>query len=250
MTLEKLIKRYFNEGNVCVCGERGKGKDMFFANIVARRKLPYISNVEYKYKGKIPIKYFKLEFNKIDCGGNTYKEFMSGNIKPYEYPYPLGADVYISDVGVYMPSQFCNELNKEYKHIPTFMALSRQLGQCNVHLNVQNLNRAWDKLREQSRTYITCLKCKVIPLGKRRQLVIQRIRISEKYESCLNNVPPLKLPISCYMGRDKMQATLYKLNYKIQHGKIGEHTLVYFNKSDYDTNIFRSMLANGSGVTN
>ena len=248
MTLNKIIKRYYEQGNVCVCGERGAGKDMLTANVVSRRKLPYASNVEYKRKGKvIQPKHYPLDFSKIDCGGNTYKDFMDGNIKPYTYPYPLGVDVYISDVGVYMPSQFCSELNRDYKAIPTFMALSRQLGRCNVHINVQNLNRAWDKLREQSRTYITCLKCRVLPFGKKTQLVIQKIRISEKYESCLNNVPKLRLPLSCYLGKDKMMAKLYKLNYQIQHGKIDEYTLIYINKSDYDTNVFRSMLAKAKG---
>lgn len=238
--MRKIIKM-FNDGNVCVCGERGCGKDMLFANVIARRKLDYISNSEYSRKG-LPVKYFPLDFEKINCGGNTYDDFMQGSPKPYVYPYPLGVDVYITDVGVYMPSQFCNELNKKYKEIPTFMALSRHLGQCNVHINVQNLNRAWDKLREQSRRYITCLKCKVIPIGK-KQLVIQKVRIYELSQSCIQNVPKLRLPWYMKIGSDRMLAKLYKLNYEVQHGKITERTLVYWNKSNYDTHIFRSMLA-------
>lgn len=245
MTIDKIIKKYFDKGNVCVTGERGAGKDMFFANTVARRRLGYISNVEYKRKAKLQPEYYPLDFEKLNCGENTYKNFMSGKINYYEYPYPKGVDIYISDVGVYMPSQFCNELNKEYKPIPTFMALSRQLGHCNVHLNVQNLNRAWDKLREQSRTYITCLICKVVPIGKKHELVIQKIRISEKYESCLNNVPKLHLPWYMKFGKDRLMAYLYELNYRIQHGQIDEYTLVYFNKSEYNTNIFEEILKNG-----
>lgn len=240
MTINK-IKKLFEQGNVCVVGERGAGKDMLFANVVCRRKLDYISNTEYKRKKGLEMIHYPLEFEKINCGGNTYKNFMEGNILPYEYPYPLGVDVYIADVGVYMPSQYCNELNRDYKQIPIFMALSRQIAQCNVHINVQNLNRAWDKLREQSRTYITCLKCKVFKIGK-KELVIQRIRIYEKYESCVNNVPTLKLPFSATIGKDALMGRLYKLNYRISHGKIEEKTLIYFNESDYDTHVFREML--------
>lgn len=236
------VVRMYERGNVCVCGERGAGKDMLQSNVVVRRKKEYISNIEYPKKRGLPIPYIPLDFNKLDCGGNTYKEFMNGNVKPYVYPYKLGVDVYISDVGVYMPSQFCNELNKEYKPIPTFMALSRQLGECNVHINVQNLNRAWDKLREQSRTYITCLRCRVVKLPFNVQLVKQRIRVYEKYQSCLENVPPLRLPIWAYLSGDKMLAYMYKLNYKIQHGEIKERTLWYVNKSSYNTHIFREML--------
>lgn len=243
MTLRKIIK-LFEQGNVCVCGERGKGKDMLFGNVIERRKLDYISNCEYPRKKGLQMNYYPLDFEAINCGGNTYANFMSGDIKPYKYPYPLGVDVYITDVGVYMPSQFCNELNKQYKEIPTFMALSRQLGECNVHINVQNLNRAWDKLREQSRTYITCVKCKVIPIFK-RQLVIQKVRIYESADSCQKNVPVLRLPIWARFGRDKLMAKLYKLNYKIQHGKIADKTLIYWNQSDYNTHIFREMM----GVT-
>lgn len=243
MNIQTIVKRYYEKGNVCVVGERGKGKDMLTANVIAVRNLEYISNTEYQKKKGIPLKWNKLDFKAIDCGGNTYKDFIEGTIKPYTYPYPMGVDVYISDVGVYLPSQYCNELNRDYKQIPTFMALSRQLGECNVHINLQTLNRAWDKLREQSRTYITCLGCKVIPIGK-KQLVIQKIRIHEKYQSCLDNVPKLRLPWYVKFGKDKMMARLYKLNYEIQHGKIEEHYLIYFNKSKYDTHVFRSILAN------
>lgn len=236
------ILHLFESGNVCVCGERGAGKDMLFANVIARRNLEYISNCEYPKKYGLPIKFNPLDFSKLDCGGNTYDNFMKGTILPYDYPYPLGVDVYITDVGVYMPSQFCSELNRSYKHVPTFMALSRHLAECNVHINVQNLNRAWDKLREQSRTYITCLKCFPLKLGK-LQLVIQKVRIYERAESCVNNVPVLRLPWYIRFSKDRMLSRLYKLNYEVQHGRIEDLLLIYFNHSNYDTHVFRSMLS-------
>lgn len=240
MNIRKIIK-YFERGNVCVVGEKGSGKDMLFANVIARRKLDYISNTRYDRKKGLQMNYYPLDFSKIDCGGNTYKNFLSGDILPYEYPYPLGVDVYIADCGVYMPSQYCNELNRDYKQLPNFFALVRHVAEASVHTNCQNLGRIWDKLREQSRTYITCLKCKVIKIGK-KQLVIQKIRIYEKYDSCANNVPALKLPISAVIGKDATMGRLYKLNYRIQHGEILEKTLIYFNESDYDTHVFRDMM--------
>lgn len=248
MTIRDIIK-LFERGNVCVCGERGAGKDMLFANVIARRNLEYISNCAYPKAKGLPIKHNQLDFSAIDCGGNTYQNFMSGDVLPYVYPYPHGVDVYITDVGVYMPSQFCSELNRQYKHVPTFMALSRHLAECNVHINVQNLNRAWDKLREQSRTYITCLKCLPIKVGK-RTLIVQRVRIYERSESCVANVPALRLPWYVRFGKDKMLARLYKINYEIQHGRIEERTLIYWNESDYNTHIFREMLANAKGYIN
>lgn len=241
------ICKLFEQGNVCVVGEKGSGKDMLFANVIARRKLDYISNTEYDRKSPIKNVWHKLSLSEIDCGGNTYKNFIEGNIKPYKYPHPLGVDVYIADVGVYFPSQFCNELNRDYKQIPCFMALSRHIAEANVHINIQNLNRAWDKLREQSRTYITCIKSRVIRLPFKNQLVIQKVRIYEKYQSCVDNVPVLRLPFWIFFSKDKMMARLYRLNYQIQHGKIKQKTLIYLNKSNYDTHIFRSMLDNEEG---
>jgi hypothetical protein len=47
------------------------------------------------------------------------------------------------------------------------------------------------------------------------------------------------------MGQNRMLAYLYKLNYQITHGNIEESTLVYFNRSTYDTLLFEEVLKNG-----
>lgn len=238
------IKKLYEKGDVTLVGEKGAGKDMLVGNVIARRKLDYVSNVDYPKKYGLQYVRYPLDFDKLNVGENTYKDFISGNINAYKYPYPIGTDVYISDAGVYLPSQFCNELNRDYKHLATLMALSRHLG-FSVHTNCQNINRVYDKIREQSRTYITALKCRVIPIF-RHQIVIQKVRIYEKYDSCANNVPALKLPLWAYMGGDAMMARLYKLNYKVQHGEIKERTLIYLNRCSYNTHIFREILANGT----
>lgn len=92
--LNKII-RLFEAGNVCVCGLRGRGKDMLFANVIARRSAPYVSNTDY---GGQRMRFAPRDF---DCGGNTYKNFISGEITPYVYPFPDSTDIYISDAGVY-----------------------------------------------------------------------------------------------------------------------------------------------------
>ena len=132
--MKKIIK-LFEAGNVSVCGLRGRGKDMLFSNVAVRRKLPYVCNTNY---GGEHIPFNPLDY---DCGGNTYENFLTGKVFYYKYPHCDGTDVYISDAGVYFPSQYNGELNKRYGYISTFMALSRHLGECNVHFNAQNLNR-------------------------------------------------------------------------------------------------------------
>lgn len=233
--MRKIIK-LFKNGNVCVTGLRGRGKDMLMANVVVRRKLPYVSNTRYDDVLHIP--FIPKEF---DCGLNTYKNFIDGDVRKYVFPYGDGTDIYIGDMGIYFPAQYCNELNRSYSYFSTFMALSRQLGECNVHFNVQNLNRAWDKIREQSDHYIYCNWCKVL-FGK---LVIQKVTIYEKYQSCVDRVPPYRIPPPILNPDRALSWQLDKQRYECNYGLINPRILVYINKSNYDTRVFKEVLENG-----
>lgn len=234
----KKIAKSFENASVCVVGMKRRGKDMLFGNVIARRKKAYISNTDYKCK---KAKYHKLSLKEFDCGGNTYKNFINGDIKYYEFPYPDGTDIYISDCGVYFPSQFCNELNRDFKDFPTFFALSGQLGQCFVHSNCQNFSRIWDKIREHADVFYYCNWCKAI--GK---LVIQKVTYYERAESCQARIPTFKFKLPLFAKKEmKNLLAIEKEKYRIQHGEIKTHLLVYFNKSKYDTRIFKEMLKNG-----
>lgn len=231
----KKIMKLFSAGNVCVCGLRGRGKDMLMSNVAVRRKLPYVSNTDY---GGDCIKFVPMEF---DCGQNTYDAFLNNALQYYKYPHPDGTDVYIGDAGVYFPSQYCGELNKRYGYFSTFMALSRHLGECNVHFNVQNLNRVWDKIREQSDIYIMCNWCKVF-FGR---FVVQQVTIYENYDSAVARVPPYKAPSVGLNADRKMNVQLDRQRYRIAHGAIKRRLLFYRNKSNYNTRIFRDLLLSG-----
>lgn len=231
----RKIKKMFRDGNVCVTGLRGRGKDMLIANVVQRRKIPYVSNVDY---GGLFHKFVPSDF---DCGYNTYKNFITGNIKYYKFPFPDGTDVYLSDAGVYYPSQFCNELNKQFPYLATFMALSRHLGASNFHFNVQNLNRCWDKIREQSDQYILCLGCVVI-FG----IVIQKVRVYDKYQSCVDRVKPFRVNLPLVgSGMTRYMVRLQRSSFEASHGEIKDHILIYRNKSNYNTRIFRDLMLGG-----
>lgn len=237
MNMKKIIK-LFQSGNVCVCGLRGRGKDMLFANVAVRRSLPYISNTDY---GGSRVPFVPLDY---DCGGNTYENFLDNEILPYTYPHADGTDIYLSDAGIYFPAQHCKELNKKYPYISTFVALSRQLGECNFHFNVQNLNRVWDKIREQSDIYIMCNWCRVV-----RGLVFQKVTIYEKYESAVDRVPPYRAPKVRLNNDRKMNIAMEKQRYRTSHGDIKSFLLIYRNKSKYDTRVFKAMLENAKKVT-
>lgn len=237
MTVRGIAKIY-SKGSVCLTGNRGAGKDMLQANVIARRKLPYVSNFDYKCK---TAQYYPLDFNELKCGGNTYVDLINGTVKKFRYAYPERADIYISDGGVYLPAQYCNELNRDYKTLPTFFSLSRHICNASVHANTQHLARLWDKLREQlADTYIRCNWCKVFFRGK---LVIQKVTIYDKYQSCLDRVKPYRdtRPLFAH-GESKATYSVNRENYRVAHGEVKSKILIYINKSNYNTRFFKELL--------
>lgn len=238
MILKRII-RYFKRGNVCVCGLRGRGKDLLFANVILRRKTPYISN--FNYGGNVL--YQKLDFDNLNVGKNTYDSFIKNDINYYKFPYILGSDIYVSDIGVYLPSQYCNELNKKYPYLATYQALSRQVSHNNFHFNVQNLNRCWDKIREQSDFYILCNRCFYI---KGLNIVIQKITIYDKYQSAVDRVKPNRIKVPLLGDKNaKMSARIYCDKFRNTYGLVRSAWLVYKNKSNYDTLYFEELLKGG-----
>lgn len=229
----RKICKMFENGNVCVYGLRGTGKDLLTANVISRRRLPYVSNVPYGGT------HYPLDFDKLDCGKNDYRDFISGKLKPYVYPYPERTDVYISDSGIYLPAQYCNELNRDYKYLPTFFALSRHVGLANVHTNCQALGRTWDKTREQSDQFILCLWSKVFF----HKLVIQKVRIYDKYQSAVDKVLPFSVHAPLMASPQTLtNVKLMKEQHQSTYGTIKTRYLFYINKSDYDTRYFKEVL--------
>lgn len=242
MNTKKIIK-LFEQGNVCVCGLRGQGKDLLMANVVCRRQLPYISNMDY---GGVR---YELDFRLLDCGQNTYANFITGDLSYYDFIYPDETDIYITDAGVYLPAHFCNNLNRDFPYFATFMALSRHLGDCNVHFNVQQLNRCWDKVREQSDLYIMCKGvCKWFL--RLTGIVIQRVVLYEKYQSAVDRVPPFRLPKPFFSFERRYQWKIEKQHYEVSYGSITPLLLIYRNRSNYNSRIFKEMLLNGKKTKN
>lgn len=242
--LFKRVLRLFESGNVMVSGLRGSGKDVLFGNVISRRKKDYVSNLNYTDS----VNYHVLDFEKIDCGKNTYKNLLSGDVLFYEYPYPEGADIYLSDAGIYFPSQYCNELNKAYPYLPVYMALSRQVSHNNFHINVQSLNRAWDKIREQSDIYIMCVS--VNKFLARFGIILQRIIIYDKYQSAVDRVKPcrIKVPLISLNPKVRQDAQIALDKFANQYGEVRSHTLLYLNKSKHDTYYFEKLFKGGRKI--
>lgn len=230
----------FKHHSIIVTGERGSGKDLLFSNVVSYRNEPYCSNMRYNDTTLC----YPFEPVYLKLGGNTFKNFSSGNIIPYSYPLPDKVDYYISDAGVYFPSQECNTLNKLYPETPLFQALLRHLGNANFHCNVQNINRLWDKIREQSDYYIRCIRCKV----SKRGIVSQEFILYDKYQSCVDRVKPFKAPVKLF-GKGKLDISLERQRFNQSYGMVRKFKIKYKNKGKYDSRRFKAMLENGGDLT-
>jgi hypothetical protein len=205
------------------------------SNVVIRRDLDYVCNIDYGGK------YHPFSYEDLNCGCNEYSNFITGNINNYSYPYPDGTDVYLSDAGIYFPSQYCNELNKRYQYMSVFQAISRHVGDCNFHFNAQNLNRVWDKIREQSDLYIMCRRCFYI-FG----FVLQFITIYDKYDSAVSRMRPLRLPRPLLANsQTRMLRNIQLAQFEASHGRIVNRILFYKNRSTYNTRQFREILSKG-----
>lgn len=235
----KKVYKLFFEGNVCVTGLRGTGKDLLFGNVISRRGEPYVSNLDYGGE------FHLADFSKLDCGGNVYTDFLSKEVKPYVYPYPLGSDVYVSDAGIYFPSQYCSQLNNKFGSIATYQALSRQVSHNNFHINTQNLNRVWDKIREQSDIYIRCRKC-VYLFG----WVFQSVTLYDKAQSCIDRVRPCRVKVPLFNKQAKMNAQIYQDQFYNTHGLVRDKLLFYRNRSGHDTYYFEKMMKGVSDEEN
>lgn len=235
------IVNMFKYGNVCVSGKRGRGKDLLTANVVIRRKKPYISNINYGGE------YIPFNYEDINIG-TSYQDFLDNKIKQYKFPYEDGTDIYLSDTGVYFPAQYCSELDRKYKSLPVYMALSRHISLSNFHTNCQAFARVYNKIREQSDQYILCRKCfylgKYIPFLK---IVFQQIGIYERMETAEESRLPLKIPLPFLASREQKTMKAIKLaEYKAQHGMIAIRWLIYWNKSKYNTRHFKEILERGT----
>lgn len=249
----RLVYKHFEQGNCLVYGLRGDGKDLLFSFITNRqvkskiktgkkqsRSREYISNVDYTAnKG----------FNRFDpavdmsLGGNDFHNFINNDLKYYDYPYKDDTDYFISDAGVYFPSQYNGELDKKYKSMPLFQALSRHLGKANVHSNVQNLNRLWIKIREQSDIYIHCRGCRVRKLFGNLFFVKQKLTIYDNLTSAEQKRPPF--PLLLVQGKE---GRMRKAEYKAKYGSIRKITICYLAKLTYDDRIFKTMLLGGKKI--
>ena len=121
-----------------VFGAKGSGKDLFFQWLINVCKRPYLSNQNYGGKKKI------ISIGDLSVSPNTYEDFINNKvivrdkIRGFE-----NKNVYLTDVGVFLPSQYDYLIHKKFPSLSIFYALSRHLYNMAIHCNTQNLERVF-----------------------------------------------------------------------------------------------------------
>ena len=212
----------FNNFDVAVYGFRGAGKDLIFAHGINEIGQPHYSNIWYNHNTEV------RDLQDIHVGGNSFRDFIEGNIQQFIPNFVDGRHFYISDAGVYLACQHFKELDKVYNEMPIHFALRRQLHDSHIHTNSQALGRVWDKLREQQGCFIHCLG--TVDYGD--FFIVSAVTYT-KYESALACLPPPK--VAKGKNVDKYEV--------MRHGEIVERSFkIYKSTLSYDTRHFKSKL--------
>lgn len=228
----KFVVKCFQRANCIVCGHKGNGKDLLFMYVINKRHEKHYSNIKYNSQTTV------MEPKEFNIDPNTYKNFLDGEVEQIPKTLKEGRDYYLSDGGIFMPSTYQDQLVKKYPSLPLAYAIQRHLYNSNFHCNVQNIQRLWDKIREQADYYFTCVS--VIKLGKRT--FIQKIRYYEQYEAAKANVLPFQVNKFLGIFPDKDQLAR-EHEFRAQNGNV--RYVWIFNrlpKEHYDTRYFHSVL--------
>ncbi len=222
---KKLLIDTFNNGNVIVFGTKGKGKDLIFNKVINVRAVNCYSNIQFnkEYCTVKSIKEFSVE-------PNTYINLLEDNVKIIPKTLKEETDFYISDGGIFLPSQYSNNLCKQYPSLPIYYALSRHLTNSNIHINSQYLGRVWDKLREHADRYI-----KADGTIKIFGFLITKFTYYEKYDSAMSQINPYK-PTGLFKSNEsRAEEEKHMATYgTIKNGYIIQHK----NKAVYDSRYF------------
>ena len=138
----------FKHCNVIVAGKKGSGKDLLFQGIINKRKDFYYSNIPYGGKNKV------ITLQDVSVKPNTYVNMVNNDVVKCPHQFKDGKDIYISDIGNFLPSYMDSKLYVLFPSMPLFYSLSRHLYNNNVHCNTQNIERGWKALREQADFYV------------------------------------------------------------------------------------------------
>ena len=221
------FKKIAKKNNVIVYGHKGKGKDLIFQWMTPRKK-PYVSNTDYG-GDQIP-----LNLTLMTDINNDFRDFINGDVhKANKIEKLEGVDWYISDSGVYLPSNEDAYLHKMYKSFPILFALSRHLYNSNIHCNIQELDRLWKPIREQADYYLRAIGTLKLPF-----LVVVRVIGYDNYNDAVAKLSPIKIKLF-----DKRESKAQKEIANSSRGEISKFFIVIPKwRIHYDTRAFHKIV--------
>lgn len=222
------IKSAFENGNVVVTGRKGYGKDILFQQVINWRKKDYHSNLDYGGA------FHKFDIKQLELTPNTYHNFIKGDIVQVEKDNRFEkADIYISDGGVYLPSQADYLLHKTYPSLPITYALNRHLFNNGIHVNAQRIERIWKALREQA-DYFVLLRKRPLKLPFFMVLFTTEY---DRYESARQELQPMVNTL--FNKYSKAEVNLFKAN----HGFVKNGIIIVPKwKLYYDSRAFHKII--------
>jgi len=219
----------FKHCNVIVAGKKGSGKDLLFQWVINKRKDYYYSNISYGRKHKI------ISLKDVSCMPNTYYTLINDKVEKQPHLFKEKKDIYISDIGNFLPSYMDSTLYKYFPSMPLYYSLSRHLYNNNVHCNTQNIERGWKALREQADFYIQVKR--TYKLGF---LMITKYYSYDNYESAKRRILPIKTRLLNKYSKAEVD------KYRAENGEIQKGYIIQFKWNlYYNTRAFEKILLKG-----
>lgn len=234
-----LLKE-FDRSNTITFGKIGRGKGLITQFVINHRKKRYYANIPYSKEGDNKLIEILDTLKKVSCGENDYKHIVDNDIKKTPHIFEENSDIFIDDIGIYLPSYMDSLLYKYYPSMPILYAMSRQLYNMHIHCNTQSLERGWKALREQGDFYIkACGTTKLFGF-----IFITKVITYDNYESAKKGLLPLKARLLNKYSKSEVDL------YKAQNGSIKQGHIIQFKKSlHYDTRYFEKVLLYGERKT-
>lgn len=219
-----ILVKSFSEGNCIIFGPKGAGKDLINNKVINVRKEDCYANIPYnkEYCTERSIKDFSVE-------PNTFEDILNNKISVVKKSNKEKCDMYISDAGIVLPSQYSNTLIKEYPSLPIYYALSRQLTNSNIHCNTQYLGRVWDKIREQAEYFIRALHTTKLSVKIKRNgyikeygFLITDFIFYDSYESAASKLRPFNNK-KLFAGKE---GAAMKADFEAKHGIVKQYKII------------------------
>lgn len=226
----------FNRSNTITFGKIGRGKGLITQWVINHRRKRYYANISYSKKGDKKLVKVLKSLKEVSCEPNDYKAIVDNNIKKTKHLFKEHTDIFIDDIGIYLPSYMDSLLYKYYPSMPVFYAMSRQLYDMHIHCNTQSLERGWKALREQADFYIKAVSTTKI-LGF---IFITKVITYDSYESAKKGLLPVKARLLNKYSKAEVDL------YKAQAGQITQGHIIQFKWNiHYNTRAFEKVLLRG-----